>query len=243
VLRGEPEDEARHRVGARHRPARGGGLAAVVGHRADVLHQERLEGREVAARERRHQGHHGGLRLRGREATSPGTPRAEVLARAVEELAARGVAPPHGARHLGHREVEHLMQDEHRPLQGRQRFEHREEGHGDRLRLGGALVARGGLGRDRLREPLAHVALAPPPRRADLVEAEPRHHRGEVRARRLNVFRVGGAEEGILHDVLGVGGAPQHAVGDAHQPRALAFEHRRVDHARASAARSERGHW
>jgi len=51
---------------------------------------------------------------------------------------------------------------------------------GERQRVGDLGLAGGivvGAGHERLRQPLAHVILAPDPCRAEVVEREPRDHR------------------------------------------------------------------
>jgi hypothetical protein len=80
--------------------------------------------------------------------------------------------------------------------------------------LGGVLLGQ------RLREPLAGIDLALRSRRAQLVDREPGRDRREVRLRRLRrgLSRVV-AEEGLLHDVLGVSDRPEHPVRDREQVR------------------------
>jgi hypothetical protein len=63
--------------------------------------------------------------------------------------------------------VEHLAQQERGALLGRQALEQDEEGERQRVRdlgLADGIVV--GARHQRLRQPLAHVALAPDPRRA-----------------------------------------------------------------------------
>jgi hypothetical protein len=73
---------------------------------------------------------------------------------------------------------------------------------------------------ERLGQPLAGIDLAAGPRRAQLVDREPRRHRRQVRLGRLRLdvgFVV--AEERLLDNVLRLGDRPEHAVGDREQVR------------------------
>ena len=88
------------------------------------------------------------------------------------------------------------------------------------------------VGQDRLRQPLADVHLAPGPRGAQLVDREPGHDGREVRLRRLDLDAVGERpllpQERLLHDVLRLADAAEHAVGDREQQRAQPGEVRVV---------------
>lgn len=83
----------------------------------------------------------------------------------------------------------------------------------------------------RLRKPRTRVALAPRPDRPQPVECQPRCDPGEEGAWIGYVRTVTGrpAEPGLLNDILGVGDATQHVVGDAEEQRSMQSE--RVSHA------------
>ena len=70
-----------------------------------------------------------------------------------------------------------------------------------------------------LGQPGTRVRLALGPGRLELVEAEPGHDRDQVRAHRFD--RLGTppqpSDASLLHDVLCVGRATQHAVRDAEE--------------------------
>ena len=87
----------------------------------------------------------------------------------------------------------------------------------------GAAGSSSALGDERLRQPLAHVGLAADPRRAQLVDRQPRDHRREVGARRLDplaaLARPVEAQERLLHHVLGLAHAAEHPVGDRERRR------------------------
>jgi hypothetical protein len=133
--------------------------------------------------------------------------------------------------------VEHLGQEERRALGRRQPLEQAQERQRQVVDVGG------GRGRDRLGQPRPDVGLAAGPRRAQLIEGEPRHHRHQEAARVAHRRAIGGqpAHPRLLEDVVGVGGAAQHAVGDAEQPRPVGLEARErivVGHGAAGSARS-----
>ena len=125
--------------------------------------------------------------------------------------------------------VEHLAQQERGALLGRQALEQDEEGERQRvghLGLAGGIVV--GARHERLRQPLADVGLAPDPRRAEVVEREPRDHRRQVGARRLDplaaLARPVQAQEPLLHHVLRLAHAAEHPVGDGERRRAELVE-------------------
>lgn len=99
-----------------------------------------------------------------------------------------------------------------------------------RARLGRAVrglrmhARRLGPGDERLGEPLADVALALGPRRAQLVDCQAgddgRHEgirRGDLLARLELALQP---QEGLLDDVLGVADSSEHPVGDRERARA-----------------------
>jgi hypothetical protein len=166
------------------------------------------------------------LLARGLEARPPFL---HVPARPHRELAHVVLTLPDDLRDLVVRVVEHLPQEKDGALLGREALEQDEEGKGQRvghLRLPRRILRR--VGDERLGQPLAHVALAPRPRRAQLVDPEPRDHGREVRARRLDPLacleRVVDAEVGLLHHVLRLAHAAQHPVGDRERLRPQLLE-------------------
>ena len=119
------------------------------------------------------------------------------------------------------------MEEEGGTLQRRQPFERQHQGD----RGIDAVVDGDRLGRveefdDRFGQPRTDIAFAPAAGRFQDVEAEPRHHPGEVGARLRDVVVHGGvpAQIGVLHHVLGVGERAQHAIGMAGQMLAMALE-------------------
>ena len=179
-----------------------------------------LGGREEAGRELL------ALLARGLE---PRAPLLHVAAGPRGELAGVLLARPDDLRDPVVGLVEHLAQQERGALLGRQALEQDEEGERQRVRHLG--LARGivvGARHERLRQPLAHVGLAPDPRRAEVVEREPRDHRRQVRARRLDplaaLARPVEAEEPLLHHVLRLAHAAEHPVGDGERRRAERVE-------------------
>ena len=85
-----------------------------------------------------------------------------------------------------------------------------------------ASTTRGRLGLDqRLGQPRADVGLAAHARRAQDVDRQPRRdRRQERRARSRRAGGRGAAQVRLLHDVLGLGDAAEHPVGDREEQRA-----------------------
>ena len=130
----------------------------------------------------------------------PRTTRLGVLAGAHADLARVRRRLPDDGRDLLEVEPEHVVQQEHRPFDRRQRLEHHEERDRQRLEVLGLLLGRRlGVGDDRLREPRPDVALPSHPRRAQVVDREPRRDLGEERLRLPDlaaVERAAGARAG-----------------------------------------------
>ena len=152
----------------------------------------------------------------------------------------RGARPLEGAvdgRHghvelrgrLGGREVEHVAQDEHRPLTGRQQLDRRQVGELDGLATDGERIGLRLARRDLVEEVVGerleprHLAqraqgprLRAPVGAADRVEADVRRDAVEPRAERGRaVERVSAApraQERLLHGVLGVLEGAEHAI-------------------------------
>ena len=135
------------------------------------------------------------------------------------------------------RVVEHVVQQQHGSLLGREPLQQCQQRHRQRVgRLGvpGRIVL--AVGDDRLRQPLAEVALAPGARRPQLVDRQPRRDGGRIGTGRGDLLafleRLVHAQQRLLHDVFGFGDAAQHAVGDreGHRPqlveKLLAVGHR-----------------
>ena len=117
------------------------------------------------------------------------------------------------------------MQQEHRPLHRRKAFEQDQEGQrellgglGVRRRVGGEVVAGA---EQRLGQPRPDVGLPPHARGTQVVDGQPGGDRGQVGLGRVDLLRAGavGAQERLLHDVLGLADAADHAVGDGEQQR------------------------
>jgi hypothetical protein len=76
----------------------------------------------------------------------------------------------------------------------------------------------------RLRQPGPDIDLPPRPRALQPVEAEPRHDGDEEGLGVPDILRSGVAKIGVLHDVLGIAAAAEHAIGKAEQPPAMRRE-------------------
>ena len=145
----------------------------------------------------------------------------DVLLGAVEDLLAGGLGDVEDLGDLPVRVVEGLPQHVHRPLVGGEALHEGE----DRVRDRFALL--GGVGRaehrvpgeQRLGKPLAHIGLAPRPRRGELVEAQVGEHLRQPGLGDLDAVDVGGlpAQERLLHGVLGLARGAEQAVGDGLQ--------------------------
>jgi hypothetical protein len=98
------------------------------------------------------------------------------------------------------------------------------------------------VGDDRLRQPLADVALATDARGAQLVDRQPGGHGGDERARRCDLLagikRLMHPQQRFLHHVLGLGDASEHPVGDRERDRPQLVEQSlAIAHAAANACR------
>jgi hypothetical protein len=132
------------------------------------------------------------------------------------------------ARDVLERQVEHVVQDERQPLGRAQGVEHDQQGQADRvgqqrleLRLQLVVRADQGVGQ-------AHAEGFFPPYvpRAQHVQADPGHDRGEPPAQVLHLVPAGPAQPqpGVLHGVVGLGERAQHPVGDCPQVAPVLFE-------------------
>ena len=79
------------------------------------------------------------------------------------------------------------------------------------------------FGDERFRQPRSRIRLALGAQRPQPVDAQPRRRRHEPSLRRANLLcaSVVPAQIGVLHDILGIGARPEHAVGDTPEPVAL----------------------
>ena len=140
--------------------------------------------------------------------------------RATGELAAcRGLT----ADRLGHlleTDAEDVVQQEGGALERRQSLERHHQGQRDVVDL---IVVSFDEG---FGQPRPDIGFAPPPRRLQLVEAETGDDAAQIGFRFENGAAVGvePAQERVLHHVLRVRDRPQHAIGDANQPRTQRIE-------------------
>jgi len=127
--------------------------------------------------------------------------------------------------------AEDVVEQEDRALDRVELLEQDEERERERVRLlgvAGRVAPRVVVGEERLREPLAHVDLAARLRRAQVIDAEPRDDRGQKRLRRFDLGPLTErpllAEERLLDDVLRLGDAAEHPVGEREEHRAQRLE-------------------
>jgi hypothetical protein len=168
----------------------------------------------------------------GLEAGAPGV---DVAAGADRDLAAGGLRAVDDRGDLGEREVEHLVQQEDRPLDGGERLEHDEEGRRERvgpLGVGGRVGRR--VGEQGLGQPIADVGLAAHAGRAQVIDGQTGHRRGDPGLGRGHDLAAGlravQAQQALLDEVLGLAHAAHHPVGGGEGPRPQLL----VCHARSS---------
>ncbi len=160
-----------------------------------------------------------------------------MAASARGELTHRRRRAPDDRGDLVEGELEDVMEEECGPLGRRESFEHDEERRRDRFVKRRVLAD---LLDDRLREPLADVALTASTSAAKGIEREPADDGGEPGAQILDLVGVGPsqAEPGVLDHVLGFPEAAENAVGDPGQVRAQGLElGGEVSHGQSSIAR------
>lgn len=116
--------------------------------------------------------------------------------------------------------LEDTVKDERGPLHRGESFEGDQERQAERFRIN---LAGGSY---RLRKPRADVRLAPRSGGGQAVDAEPTDGRGQERPFVSNVGVVGRlpAQPSVLYGVLRVRRGAEHAVGNAQQHGAVAFE-------------------
>lgn len=158
------------------------------------------------------------------------TPFLDVTPGAPAEPAHGGFGTVQCLGDLPVRVAEGIPQHEDGPLRRGERLQQHEDGRGDGLRachpfghVGNGLPEIGG---DRLGEPRPDGGLAPGPDLPQPVDGEPGGDPDQVGARIADGRSVGGvpAQPRVLHHVLGVGQAPEHAVGDRTEQRAVLLE-------------------
>ena len=127
--------------------------------------------------------------------------------------------------------VEDIVEQEDGTLDRGEPFEQQQEGHRERVGVLGVLrgIRAARIGQERLGQPLADVALLAHPGRSQVVDREPRGDRRQVGLGRLDLRTlldecVLVAQERVLDDVLGLGDAPQHPVGNREEQRAQILE-------------------
>jgi hypothetical protein len=143
----------------------------------------------------------------------------DVTSRASGELAHVVLALADDRGDLGIPVVEDVVKHEHGALLGGetlQQHQHRERQRVGHLRLLCRIVD--AVGDDRLRQPLADVALAARAGGAQLVDRQPRRHGGHERAWRCDVLAAGQRlmepQQRLLDHVLGLGDAAEHPIRD-----------------------------
>ena len=143
---------------------------------------------------------------------------ADMGARAGSELAAGGGIAADGRGDFLEFQPEHVVQQEGRPLERRKTFQRQHQRQGDVLLV---LLFDDGIGK-----PRADIGLALAPRRFELIETEARDRAAQERLGFAHLAAVGPhpADEGLLHDILGVSHGAEHAVSDAHELRTQRVE-------------------
>ena len=172
--------------------------------------------------------------LLARGETDP--PLAHTSAALRGELPHGVVAPADRLRDLRERHAEHVVHHERHALGGGERIEHHEQSHADRLierqTVQWIRMRHGGerrTVRQRFREPLPHVALAPHPRRSQHIEADAA---GDTREPRGRVADPGAFLDrqsipphvGLLHGIFRIGHRAEHPVGQSEQRAAFCIE-------------------
>ena len=204
-----------------------GRLPSAVGVEHHVVGEHARERVDVAGVEGREERVEEGGVARGIR-VEPRTAVGDAGASPVHDLPAGGLVAFDDGRDVGVVHHEHLAEDEHRALDGTEPLEHGEERERQRLvaldPMGGIRVVVGqGLG-----QPGSRVDLAGAPRRAQRVDREAGH---DGRRERLGPFDVLAgqrpfvqAQVRLLHDVLGLRHAAEHAVGDGEHERSESAE-------------------
>ena len=185
-------------------------LAAAVGMNTDIGRQHRAQRLHVAA------ARSGEERLGELEAAllfhlEARSRLADVSARTRSELAAGRRVTLDGRGDLVEVQPEHVVQQEGRPLERRKTFQRKHQRQGDVFLF---LLFDDGIGK-----PGADIRLALTSRRFQLIETEARDRAPQERLGFAYLAAVGlhPADEGLLHNILGVRDGAEHAVGHAHE--------------------------
>ncbi|AIT07465.1 hypothetical protein MC45_15030 [Sphingomonas taxi] len=232
VQAGEQPQDAVHAV---DRIAEGEDAAAAVGVDHHILGEQCRQRRRVAVARRREEGTGDPRRLAAPHRIA--LPRlADVTTRPRRKLPHRGRRTVERRRHLGQRDVEHVVEQEGGALQRRQAFERQHQRQREIVRH----LLRPVDDEQRLGQPRADIGLAAYPRRFEMIEAQARDDPRQPCRRRRHRIRPRPAQPGVLYHVLRLGERTGHPIGEAEQPRPLRLERRRVSHRPPDAARGSR---
>jgi len=111
------------------------------------------------------------------------------------------------------------VQQERRTLERRQPVQRQHQGKGQIVGQFGGRIRGKTVGIEhRLRQPRADIELPLHPRALQAVEAKPRDDGDEECFGVVDIIGAGEAEVGVLHDVLRIAAAAEHAVGKREQP-------------------------
>ena len=114
------------------------------------------------------------------------------------------------------------MQQERCALERRQPVKRQHQREGKIVSKLGCRVGREAIGvKHGLRKPGADIDLALRPRALQPIEAEPRDDGDKERLCTMDVVGAGDAKIGILHNILRVTAAAEHAIGKPNQPPAM----------------------
>jgi hypothetical protein len=147
----------------------------------------------------------------------------DVLAGASDQLARVGLGDLKDVCDFAVGVIEGLAEDVGCAFVGRELLEQQQNGELEGLATFGSKGwVRAGV--DGLGKPGADVGLATGTRRLREVDGQARCRGDEKRGCVMHGCAIGGlpAQPGVLHDVLGFGDGPEHAVGDAEETRAHA---------------------
>lgn len=221
----QAEEESGDAVGGVDVAADGERFASVVGVEDDVLGEDVEESLVVVSLDGLKEGAHEALLFFGGDGVS-GVVGGDAVFGAADELSAGGFVFVEGFGEFVVAAAEYFSQEVGGALGGVEAFEEEEEGHGEGFGEFGVLCRTGGVFCDGLGEPGADVGFASHAGEAGVVDAEAGDDGGEVGAWGADgvVWRAGPAEPGFLEDVFCVGGAAEHAVGEAEEPAAFGFE-------------------
>jgi hypothetical protein len=221
ILGRERHEEACDPVGAHDRIERRGLPAAAIGDRDGICAQQSGQTRYIAAGD--------GLAERGQKPCMMIRCRGGGLAciahRAAgprRQLPARNLSPVEHRSDIRERLVEDVVKQEGGALQRRQPVQRQQQGERQVVSQFRRRVRRKALRIEhRFRQPGADIDFALRPGALERVETQPRHNGDKERFGIVNILRAGEADVGILHHVLGIAAAAEHAVGKPKQPPAM----------------------